>query len=230
MPSDTRRNRSRTLITRSVAPWASAFALAAFHVAASAQEPPALSSQAVDPSIYRDGEVKRFSSKHGQWVVVCDEITRLKQRFCSLRSAIVGADGGRVGELTVSTGQDGRPAALLKMFTSDIRGGELTITIAKALPSRPATVSTTPQVKTKKVKSETAATTRLRPAACDAGTCTLIWTLKPEQIRALNDGIGLELSVTPGASLLPNQHVATRLVVSAEGFKEAVEQSIRPFE
>lgn len=204
-----------------------------------AQPPPPLSSAAVDPTVYRDGEVKRFSSAHGNWIVVCDEISRLKQRFCSLRTAIVDAAGTRVAVMTVSTGQDGRPAALVDMAATHVRGGALEIAVPKLTQ---AVAQTTPKEKTatqsksKTVAPAAASTTRLRPVSCDAGKCSLIWTLKPEQLQALNDGTGLELTVTPGAdlsSLAPqhsNQRAAIRLGVSAEGFKDAVGKSLQPFE
>ena len=204
---------------------------------AAAQTSAPLSSAAVDPSIYRDGEVKRFSSVHGSWVVVCDEVTRLKQRFCSLRTALSDSAGARAGNLTVSTGQDGRPAALLAMNAALIRGGWLEIstpTLASAAATVPATPKTAAQAKSKAPAAAAVLPTHLRPVSCDASQCTLIWTLKPEQIAAFNDGRGLQLAARPG----PNLESATSfkpptplsILVSGDGFSDAVATSVKPFE
>jgi hypothetical protein len=64
----------------------------------------------------------------------------------------------------------------------------------------------------------------------------MIWTLKAEQIGALNDGSGLILLATPGAAPKgATQQVAnalrpTRLTVNAHGFADAVGKSVQPFE
>lgn len=206
---------------------------------ANAQSPAApLSSAAIDPSIYREGEVRRFSSIHGDWRVVCDEVTRLKQRFCSLRSLIMGNDGGLAAELTISTGQDGRPAALLKMRETLARGG-----LAIGVPATAsATATQVPGKTAPPVKPKTAATAltrgemRLKPVRCEHGICTLIWTLKHEQIAALDDGRGLQLSAVAGqhppgvAKQQPATPEKTVLIVRAVGFKEAVAVSLKPFE
>ena len=202
-----------------------------------AQTSAPLSSAAVDPSIYRDGEVKRFSSVHGSWAVVCDEVTRLKQRFCSLRSALTDAAGAPAGNLTVSTGQDGRPAALLSMQATPVRAGWLEIStpaLASASAASPATTKAAAQTKTKAPAAGAASMTRLRPVSCDASLCTLVWTLKPEQIVAFNDGRGLLLAAMPGPSLESaatfKPPTAQRFSVSGEGFSDAVATSVKPFE
>jgi invasion protein IalB len=206
--------------------------------AASAQSPPPLSSAAVDLTIYRDGEVKRFSSVHGKWIVVCDEVMRLKQRFCSLRTTILDHEGKRVAAMTVSTGQDGRPAALVEMVAQHVRGGTLEIAIPaaiQAVPSATQGANSATQPKQKIAPPVAASTMRLRPIGCDADRCSLIWTLQPEQIRALNDS-GIKLTVTAGAdlsslsSLKPNKRISISLGLSADGFRDAVATSLKPFE
>ena len=147
----------------------------------------ALTSAAIDPTIYRDGEVRRFSSVHGNWRIVCDEVTRLHQRFCSMRSLIAQTDGSVVAELTISTGQDGRPAALLKITDALVRDGTLDVVVPPdAAP--PSTAKTAAAIrKSTPQKGRTPpprSVTRLTAVTCDRRLCTLIWTLRPEQIAA----------------------------------------------
>jgi invasion protein IalB len=204
----------------------------------SAQAVPPLTSAAVDPTIYRDGEVQRFSTTYGEWTIVCDEVTRLRQRFCSLRTAIVDSEGRSRAQLTVSTGQDGRPAALVRMLATLVRGGSLEISVSSAAPVVPTPLKTSGAGKSK--PAPPAPSTQLRPVTCDADICAMIWTLKPEQIAALNDGSGLVLLATSAATsaaaslgvalMAPNNGAAVRLTVRAEGFAQAVSRSVQAFE
>src|SRR5271169_3875448 len=59
------------------------FIAALSHGSASAGEE-FLATRAVDRTIYRDGEVRRMSATSGSWSVICDDVVRLRQRFCSL--------------------------------------------------------------------------------------------------------------------------------------------------
>jgi invasion protein IalB len=209
-----------------------AIALLAAGSRGEAQAPTApLTSAPIDPSIYRDGEVRRFTSVHGNWRVVCDEVTRLRQRFCSLRSAVAGADGAVTAELTVSTGQDGRPAGLLKIAATLVHGGSVEITTPGA------SANPEPSSKGKAKPAPTPpAKTALKPVGCDERICTFIWTLRADQITALNDGRGLNLLAVAGpgldslASFKPVKPRTIALNIAAEGFKEAVAVSLKPFE
>ena len=193
--------------------------------------PTPLTSPAIDPTIYRDGEVRRFSSQHGVWGVVCDEVTRLKQRFCSLRTILAGAEGTVVADVTISTGQDGRPAGLLRIAAPLVRGGNLEITTQPA-SSKPELAA---KGKSMPVPSSPAKTT-LKPVNCDERACTVIWTLRAEQIAALNDGRSLSLLAVAGVDFetlanftaIKPRTVALRL--TGVGFKDAVAVSLRPFE
>jgi invasion protein IalB len=207
-------------------------------VPAHAQQP--LSSAAVDATIYREGEVKRFVSEHDRWQIVCDEITRLQKRFCSLRSAVLNVRGERAGEVTISTGQDGRPAALLRLRAALVGAGFVEIASVQAEPAIAPNAATAPG-KTSGKRKATASppvvpATRLRPVVCDASVCTLIWTLRLDQIDALNDGNGLSLQMTTGGdpgNLAPVQAKPrddTQINISATGFKDAVARSLQPFQ
>jgi invasion protein IalB len=196
-----------------------------------------LTSSAIDPTIYRDGEVRRFASVHGNWRVVCDEVTRLKKRFCSLRTSIVTKDGVAVAELTVSTGQDGRPAALLRISAPLVSGGRVEIAaptpVAKTSPQK--LPKATPAAQGQ-VKPAASPPTLLKAVSCDTQICTFIWTLRAEQIKALNDGNDLNLLAIAGpdlpdlASFAPQKPRTLTLQIPSTGFKDAVAVSLRPFE
>ena len=171
-----------------------------------------LVSAAIDASIFRDGEVKRLTTHHATWTVVCDEIARLKQRFCSLRTPIRHANGELAALLTISTGQDGRPAALLKMAAALVAAGQVAITPTASPPAAPAQ------------KPKPQPTLRIKPVTCDKAECTIIWSLTADQIGALNTGAGLRLVATPAAAK------ATEFDIPSAGFADAVAVSMKPFE
>ena len=191
-----------------------------------------LTSAAIDATIFRPGEVKRFTARFGGWTVVCDEVTRLKQRFCSLRTKVVEADGVPVGNLTISTGQDGRPAALLELLRARSESG-IEVSAAIGVPVLAARSAKATPLKTKTAQ---VTFTRLRPVGCPSPICTFVWTLKSEQIAALNEGGGLKLlaSAPAGAASVydfaPPKPVSIAIVIAAEGFKDAVAVSLRAFE
>jgi hypothetical protein len=58
-------------------------------------------SKAIEPSTYRVGEVLRVSAMHGGCRAVCDEVTRLMQRFCDLRLASAAPDRALAAALPV---------------------------------------------------------------------------------------------------------------------------------
>ena len=200
-----------------------------------------LSSVAIDTTLFRDGAVKRFSGTHEAWSYVCDEVTKMKQRFCSLRTKITDNEGRIVAALTVSTGDDGRPAGLLRIGTTsfDETGVEI-LAVNEALPrvaaSSSKATSASPPKPTAKAKPSTPAITRLYPAACKVDTCEMVWTLTPEQIEALSSGSGLALrfrNATPGVSSLANAlkaspRSAIQVAVSGRGFAAAVDASVKP--
>jgi hypothetical protein len=209
-------------------------------IAQSSRQP--LSSAAIDPSIYREGEVKRFSETHGAWTVVCDEIARLKQRFCSLRSPIPLDDGRTAAVLTISTGQDGRPAAMLRMTADLVASGYVDVAPAADTATNiagPSSVGQKAGAAAAKQKAKLPPSIRVKPVSCDKGVCTLIWTLTGDQIGALNTTRGLRLAATAAgelsslATLSPEKSKLQKpveLMVVAHGFSEAVGTSMKPFE
>lgn len=131
------------------------------------------SSAPVDRRLYREDAVRRISLRAGGWQADCDEIIPLKRRYCSLSTAMVDQRGGIAARLAVSTGDDGRPAMLLRLPHGLIL-------------SRPAQLSSTPA--RGKVSQR-----RLKPVSCDAQGCTLIWRPQNGELAALRSGGSLEV-------------------------------------
>ena len=65
-----------------------------------AAEPAPLTSIAIDPTLFREGAITRLAGTRGAWSYDCDEVARLKQRFCSLRTSVKAADGAILAGLT----------------------------------------------------------------------------------------------------------------------------------
>lgn len=182
-----------------------------------------LTSVAIDPTLYRDGAITRFSGAFGAWTYVCDEVTKLKQRFCSLRSVIKSAMGIPVANLTVSTGQDGRPAGLLVMAAQQVTRFGVEVLATAPLVSSAATDA----------KSKPRPAMRVYPASCAADICQLVWSLPPVQIDALNTGGGLILRYVPPSQGASEPAPAGRVVdipIAADGFAAAVQASLQPRE
>ena len=208
--------------------------LAVVSSAQTAGEPAPATSVAIDPTLYREGAIKRFSGERGQWNYVCDEVIKLKQRFCSLRTSARTPDGETVAGLTVSTGQDGRPAALLKMAAHTVSKNGIEVA---ALPAAPLAAAPVPGKTAARTKEKTQAVQRVYPASCADGVCQLIWTLAAEQIAALNSGLGLKVrSALPStasslaAALKQGEAKALEFTIAADGFAAAVDASVAPLE
>ena len=192
-------------------------------------------SVAIDPSLFREGAIKRFSGTHDGWTYVCDEVAKMKKRFCSLRTTAKDVTGKVVAALTVSTGEDGRPAALLRMAAASFNeaGVEVTGLVAEAGGAAPAPAKSGAKPV---AKAGAARVVRVHPASCKAEVCDLIWTLPPDHIAALSGGPGLQLRYTtpaPGVSSLASAlkagtNATVVVVVPAKGFAAAVDASVKP--
>ena len=197
-----------------------------------------LTSVAIDPTLFREGAIKRFSGTHEAWSYVCDEVAKMKKRFCSLRTTVKDGTGRMVAALTVSTGEDGRPAALLRMAAasfnetgievSAVGDGEGTAGGAGAGKGGGASVA--------QGKPKAAAVTKLYPAACTGEVCEMVWTLPADHIAALSAGAGLQLRFTPARPGVPSLAGALKgdaaqpvvVVVASKGFAAAVDASVKP--
>jgi invasion protein IalB len=181
-------------------------------------------SAAVDRDLYREGEVRRVTGAYADWTLVCDEIQRIRRRFCSLESAALGAAGNAVARIIVSTGDDGRPAALMHLpLGISLRHG-----VELAIES-----STSPR---RAGHAATSAPPRQVPiATCDTKACTALWTLTQSELDALAHGLSLHLHYRFVASvpalaadiIAPARTTMIDGTVAAQGFAEAVAASLQ---
>jgi len=200
--------------------------LAAAGAPAAGQDAPpsgaALASAPIDVGMFREGEVQRTTRNFAAWSLTCDEIPKLHRRYCSLSAPVVDAGGRVVALLLVSSGDDGRPAALLKAPVAiSLRDGA-TVTVEAAAPSEAS-----------KVKSR--GPRRVDFVRCDRSACVAVWTLVPEEVMGLNAGgmvhvkfraeprlpVFSSLAVTPAASSVVDASV------SGAGFADAIQASVK---
>ncbi len=200
-----------------------ALALAALPASAAfAQQQNALASAPIDVAMFREGEVQRTQRPFGAWLLSCDEVPKLHQRYCSLSTAVRDARGQTMATLYVSTGDDGRPAALLQAPLGIALGQGASFAI---LPGNLAASA----------KAKPIAPRHVDFVRCDAKACAAVWTLVPAEIAGLNGGGALSLKFRVLTSLPPFGPVAPRpdagMAVEASnsgaGFAEAIKASVQ---
>ena len=187
------------------------------HANAGHAQDSALASPAIDANLFRAGEVTRLQRDFGGWRMVCDEVKKLRQRFCSLRSFAYDSHGKPVADIVVSTADNGRPAALLTLPY----GVSLT---------RPVAIFTAP-----KGGKGKAARIDMRPVMCADDGCKIVWALTGADIAALRGGADFHVvfAATPALNDFPgpvlvqrNAQVVDGRVIGA-GFDEAVLASLQ---
>ena len=186
-----------------------------------AEESP-LASAAVDYTLYREGEVTRATAAFGGWTVVCDEIRRLHQRFCSLKTALRDAEDHSIAEITVSTGDNGRPAALIRIALGSYIGKGLRLWVEPVAAPKDKNPPRLPEH-------------QLDLITCDTKGCTAIWSLLPAEIAALNQGASIHLRLTRVKSLslltpviaAPERLTAIEGAASGFGFSQAVASTLK---
>ncbi|HXW19732.1 MAG TPA: invasion associated locus B family protein [Roseiarcus sp.] len=179
-----------------------------------------LATPAVDRAIYRDGQVRRTGATVGSWSVVCDEVVRLRQRFCSLEALGRDAAGAaRVG-LTISTADDGKPAALLRLPFGVLLDDGVEVSISPGAPA--------PKGRAQPVDPPM----RLQVVTCDAKACLTAWGLTASQLAALNGAGAIKFRYRAisagrlGMNLAPSA-APVEAVVSCRGFAEAVQATLK---
>lgn len=181
-----------------------------------------LASPAIDASMFRDGEVKRGIAEFGAWSTVCDEVARLRQRFCSLKARIHDPGGRMIAEMIVSTGDNGCPAAMLHI------GAGVHIGSGAKLWLEP--------VQLKGAKKAVAKPARqLYFISCEVRFCTAVWSLAGEDIAALNAGASVRLRVVQvkpfgplTASIAsPERLIALDGAAEGGGFAQAIASTLK---
>lgn len=203
--------------------------------AASAQgaPPPTLASPGIDAEAFAPGAIRRYSQRHGAWTLRCEEIARLKRRFCDMRAE--GAGAGFTVSLTVTTSDAGEPAGLLRLPLGVALAAPITVAAqAQAPASAPTTAKKPARGKAAAPPGKDDAT-RLRILACEAAGCMTVWPVSRGQLAALAQGRPLVVAfqalkpVPVLASLDPwSQTVPLQASISGEGFAAAVEASTKP--
>ncbi len=174
-------------------------------------------SEALDKDLYKQGEIRRFNQKFQNWDVVCDEIIRQKRRFCSLSTYGIDESGLQRVHLTVSTSDEGKPAALLKLPFGIALDKNVEIKIE-------------PQATQKFQKSEAI---KLIVPYCNEQGCLTIFGLKPSYIEALNNGslFSIRFWMLEPVNYIkrplgPKSYIPVELSFSGNGFKEAIQGSM----
>ena len=176
-----------------------------------------LATPAIDRDLFRPGEVTRSTRDYAKWNIVCDEVRKLKQKFCSLRTIGIDATGLPLVSMVVSTADNGRPAALVSL--------PFGITLAQRIVLSSAGI----KGKISPVKLEFTA------SACTPEGCNFVWPLRNIDIQNLRNGADFQVSFyvarhdnTPGDPYArQRQAVLVSARIFAAGFNEAVLDSTK---
>ncbi|MCL2716473.1 MAG: hypothetical protein FWD68_18375 [Alphaproteobacteria bacterium] len=198
------------------------FALAGTAAVAGPPTASSFMSPAIDRNIFREGEVQRLSGDFHSWRVVCDVVTRLNQRFCSLFGAGKDREGRALVAIVVTTTDQGQPAALLRLPTNVAVGSIVEVSSVAAAEVRAHAAG-------KKAAKKGGAKLRLSVVSCDARNCMTLWKLSPEQIATLNSAGSLHVRYSlkgddAGAKwgVETTSAIAVDVVVEGAGFADAV--------
>lgn len=190
-----------------------------------AEKSPALATPMINPGIYRDGEVQRLKGRFGDWTVTCDEIKSLKQRYCSLRSVALRNDNRGAAVVDLSTGDNGKPAALVHLPLGVSVAYGLDVEVGEASASRPKPTGRNG------AGASPGALRKLGIVSCSDRECLAVWSLNADDVRALTDGTAIRLTA---CSPDPDRKIAaadafdgtcefkSAGTLSASGFKEAI--------
>ena len=150
---------------------------------ATAQSSDPFQTPAIDRDLFREGEVRHLRGVYKEWLSVCDEVPRLKQRFCSLYGKGRSLEGRILLGIVVTTSDDGRPAAMLKMPLGIRLSSDVEVSIGNS-----------GSLKTTKGLAKADTLTRLRIVRFDLNYCMTLWQLTPLQIAALSGHGALRIS------------------------------------
>ena len=176
-----------------------------------------IASPAIDHELFRPGEVTRSQREFGRWNIVCDEVKKLKQKFCSLRTFGFDAADQPIVGMIVSTSDNGRPAALI------------TLPFGINLVQKITVVSNGIKGKILPVKLD------LTPSLCVDDGCKFIWSLTSENIAGLRNGVDFQINFmaakngSASRDAYTSQHnlVPVSARIFSSGFNEAVLDSTK---
>ena len=216
---------------RRVQPGSGALVAAIFSITVSAaamaqSNPAAIASAPIDPAIFRDGEVRRLTGAFGVWNVVCDEVIRQSRRYCSLKAQLTGQESR--AHITISTGDDGRPAAILLVPHGIVLSRPIVLRFAAGASPKTLANRASPQHLILYQRP-------LRMLNCSREACQIVWTLHPAELMHLRRGDHLSLGYfiwrrQKGISATlddPRTHAGSTLGVTGKGFAEAVQAALK---
>lgn len=187
-------------------------ALCAAETTAVAQESN-YATPAIDYNLFREGEVRRLKGDFKDWTATCDEVPRIKRRFCSLFAQGKNEAGQALLHVTVSTSDDGRPAAMIRLPFGVRLKNSIEV---RAVPAG-------------KAKQRPEPETRLSVVNCDPQSCMTLWSLTQGQLVALNTGGEIRIRYSmPKQSFSwpiapPRQNDAViEAIIKGDGFHDAI--------
>ena len=182
-----------------------------------------VTSPAFDAKVYNAEAIKQSSKKFAHWSLICADVQDLSRRFCNLASLAKAPDGNFFVAIVVSTTDDGKPAAVLRM--------PLSVSLREGVDVESSAV---PDNKSKN-KTKKSAPRHLEFANCEKQICSSILPLLPADLAALSGrgGLRLRIHVLTGAppmqtaELLPPSK-AFEVIFDGTGFAEALQASQNP--
>ena len=180
-------------------------------------------SPAFDTKLYNPNAISQSRKEFGHWTLVCAELAGLNRRFCNLTSLAAAADGKFFVAIVVSTTDEGKPAAILRMpLLVSLREGVDVVT--KALSE--------PKSKKKLAKADKR---HVDFVSCEQQICTSVLPLQMTDLAALSGRGSMNLRIfvlangaaNQSASLLPPSKPLD-VVFDGNGFAEALRASQNP--
>ena len=192
---------------------------------AQAEEP--IATPAFDETLFKDGAVRMREQQFEDWHLKCQEVVKLRQRVCNLLSTLRDVQGQQRGSALVATNETGVPTMLIAVE----------VPIRQERPIVIESIFETPGRNKKPVKVRYKRSVKV--ARCDTN-CKFIFPFETNLALALNSGSNLSVkaSVPTTTSIVPAQTSKTakgakkdlRLVVSANGFAEALKASLQAWD
>jgi hypothetical protein len=183
-----------------------------FTVAELARADSDLTSPAIDRSIFKEGAVKSFQAKSGEWISRCDEIVQLKKRICNLVAAVRDDLGRDRGVVIVATDQSGKLNILIKLLTPIVVSAPIAVEASFPLKRERKGM----MMNYRRYES---------PIVCSE-TCSFMFSADSRLLYALNQGEAAKIAalVTKGemnwSRIGPLERV--ELHFSGEGFSQAL--------
>ena len=178
----------------------------------------ALSSPAIDASIYKAGFVHQFEKRFEAWTTRCEEIAQLRRRVCNLLAGAYDDNGERRGSILLATDEAGTP----------------TVMIAINLPVRvsiPIKVETAFKTKSKKKFVQMGYRDEFPAILCDT-TCKYMFPADQRLVFSLNEGNVVKIVFhgverrDGSAARRHGESDAVELAVHGKGFAQALQASL----